>query len=115
MLTDVHVFDYSHLSMTVLTELADAVDALCAADPSTLADSDTIQTLHRHLARLEAATVRATAAFDAAGHWRPTGARTAAAWLSVRCGLPLPTCRRRVHLGRALRHMPTAEAAWLTG
>jgi Domain of unknown function (DUF222)/HNH endonuclease len=101
--------------VTALTDLADAIDGLCAADPATLADSDTIQALQRQLARLEAATVRATAAFDATGEWRASGARSAAAWISVRCRLPLPTCRRRVHLGRAVRHMPTVEAAWLAG
>jgi hypothetical protein len=40
---------------------------------------ESIVELHRCLARLEAATTRATAAFDAGGEWASDGARTAAA------------------------------------
>ncbi|MDQ4091028.1 MAG: 13E12 repeat family protein, partial [Actinomycetota bacterium] len=42
-------------------------------------------------------------------------ARTASAWMAARCRLPVETARRRVKLGRALRHMGVAEAAWLAG
>jgi hypothetical protein len=31
------------------------------------------------------------------------------------CRLPFTTARRRLRLGRALRHLPRAEAAWLAG
>jgi hypothetical protein len=67
------------------------------------------------LARLEAATTRATAAFDAGGEWASDGARTAAAWVAARCQLPSSSARRRVRLGRALRHLPATEATWLAG
>jgi hypothetical protein len=101
--------------MTVLTDLAAAIDGLCAADPVGLADGETTQALHRQLARLEAVTTRAVAAFDAGRDWEADGARSVAAWLSVRCRLPVATCRRRVRLGRALRQMPVVEATWLAG
>jgi len=39
----------------------------------------------------------------------------AAAWIAVRCHLPVITARRRVGLGRELRHMPATEGAWLAG
>ena len=96
-------------------QLTAAVDAVCGADPAQLADAETIQLLHRQLERLNAATVRATAAFDAGQAWEGDGARSAAAWVAVRCHLPVATARRRVRLGRALRHMPAVEAAWLAG
>jgi hypothetical protein len=99
----------------VLDELIAAVDGLCAADPALLGDGEALQVLHRQLDRLEAATTRAAAAFDAGRSWEAEGARTASAWLAVRCHLPLASARRRVQLGRALRHMPAVEAAWLTG
>jgi Domain of unknown function (DUF222) len=109
------MFDYTGQAMTALADLTAALDGLCAADPATMADGETVRALHRQLARLEAATTRAAAAFDAAREWEGLGARSAAMWLSVRCGQPVPTCRRRVHLGRAVRSMPLVEAAWLAG
>jgi len=60
-------------------------------------------------------TTRATAAFDAAGEYESDGARSAAAWLYARCRIPQPTARRCVRLGRALRHLPATEAAWVAG
>ena len=101
--------------MTVLSDLEAAIDGLCAVDAAALGDGAAIEALHRQLARLDAVTTRATAAFDAAREWEAAGARSAAAWLSVRCRLPRPACHRRVELGRALRDMPLAEAAWLAG
>src|SRR2546421_2606161 len=105
--------------MPVLTditgELAGAVDRICDADPALLADGENIVALHRQLDRLEAATTRATAAFDAGGAWEADGAPSAAAWISIGGHLPMPTARRRMRLGRELRHMPAAEEAWLAG
>ena len=54
-------------------------------------------------------------AFDAGRSWQAEGARSASAWLTRRCGLASSTARRRVRLGRALRHMLVAERAWLAG
>ena len=96
-------------------QLTAAVDAVCGADPAQLADAEIIQLLHCQLERLNTATVRATAAFDAGRAWEGDGARSAAAWVAVRCHLPVATARRRVRLGRAVRHMPAVEAAWLAG
>ncbi|MEA2900539.1 MAG: hypothetical protein QOH36_426 [Actinomycetota bacterium] len=101
--------------MDVVRSLVSAVDALCAADPSTLADGESLVALQRELERLQAVVTRATAAFDAGGSWAADGARSSAAWLTARCGLPVATARRRVRLGRDLRHMAKVEAAWLTG
>ena len=49
----------------VLDDLTSVVDQLCAADPAALSDGESMQELHHCLARLEAATTRAAAAFDA--------------------------------------------------
>ena len=101
--------------MTVLEELSNAIDAVCAEEPARLADGDAIVALHRQLARLEATTARAAATFEAGGSWEADGARSAAAWLTTRTHLPLATTRRRLRLGRAPRCMPVTEAAWLAG
>src|SRR5207244_1417487 len=95
--------------------LTTAIDGICAADPAQLADRETIQALHRQLERLDAATTRATSAFEAAGTWEADGARSAAAWVATRCRVPVTAARRRLRLGRALRHMAGVEAAWLAG
>jgi len=84
-------------------------------DPSVLADGESIVALHRGLARLEAVTTRASAAFEAGGEWQADGARSAAGWLAVRTHVPKAAAQRRLRLGRALRHLPHAEAAWLAG
>ena len=88
---------------------------LGALEPAVLGDGETLLELHRQLERLAAVTTRAVAAFDAGRTWEADGARTASAWLAVRCRMPVTSARRRVQLGRALRHMPAAEAAWLAG
>src|SRR5947208_11400556 len=98
-----------------MQELTAVLDRLCATDPAQLAEGEMVQLLHRQLDRLAAATTRATAAFDAGRAWEDEGARSAPAWVAVRCHQPLATARRRVQLGRALRHMPAVEAAWLAG
>ena len=105
----------SGAAMDVLEELRSAVDAVVAADPARLGDRVAILALHRQLERLEAATTRATAAFDAGGAWEADGARSAAAWLATRARVAMPVARRRLRLGRALRHLPVAETAWLAG
>jgi hypothetical protein len=99
----------------VLDDLMSVVDQVCRTDPQALADGESIVELHRCLARLEAATTRAVAAFDAGGQWSTDGARSGAAWLAGRCKLPASSARRRVRLGRGLRHLPVTEAAWLAG
>ena len=95
-------------------ELSAAVDGLRSADPAALGDGEAVVALQRELERLAAVTTRAVAAFDVGRAW-DDDARSAAAWLTHRCRLPAGTARARVRLGRALRHLPLAEAAWLSG
>ena len=96
-------------------QLNAVLDALSTVDPVVLADGETVQLLHRELERLRAVTARASAAFEASGSWQADGARTAAAWIGVRCRKPVPLAKREIWLGRALRAMPEVEAAWLRG
>jgi len=100
------------MNLGVLTEV---VDGLVGCDPSGLADPESIVELRRQMDRLEAVAARATAAFDASGEWRADGARSAATWLAVTCRRPRGEVSRDVRAGRVLRHLPVAEAAWLTG
>ena len=99
----------------MLEGLSAEIDALCAADPSAVADPESLVELHCQLARLEALAARSAASFDASAAWQADGARTAATWMAVRCGLAKATASRRVRLGRALREMPVVEQSWLAG
>jgi hypothetical protein len=96
-------------------ELAGALDALSAVDAGVLGDAEAVVALQRAAERLACVLTRAVAAFDAGRSWEADGARTASAWLAARCRMPVESARRRVRLGRALRHMGVVEAAWLAG
>jgi len=100
---------------SVVDTLAAALDELRELELATFADGEAVVDLHRQLERMLAITTRATAAFEASRTWQATGARSAAVWLATQCRMPAPTARRRVCLGRALRHLPATEAAWLGG
>jgi hypothetical protein len=100
------------VDLAVLTE---TIDRLQEADPSTHADAESIEALHRALARLESYTTEATAAFDASENWVPDGAYNAAMWLVSKCHLPKPHARRMVRRGRELRHRPAFAGAWAAG
>ena len=102
-------------SPDTLDDLNDVLDRLVEADPRAFGDADSVVALPRQLARLEAVATRGTAAFDRSRAWEAERARSAAAWLAARCAVPEATARTRVRVGRALRQLPVAEAAWLAG
>jgi hypothetical protein len=98
-----------------LDVLTDVIDRLSESDPSIYADTESIENLHRQLARLDAFVTNATAAFDAADNWVPDGAQSAASWLTIRCHLPKMQAKRTVRRGRSLRHLPECATAWAEG
>jgi hypothetical protein len=95
--------------------LKEAIDALVDADPASIADLESIEELHRQLARLDAVVTAATGAFEASGEWALDGARNASAWLATRCRLPRAHARRRVRLGRRLAELPACVRSWMAG
>lgn len=99
----------------MLGALITTLDELADADPSALADSATIVELHHQLARLEAIAARATARWDAESRWAVDGARSGSAWLAARLHTPREQAQRCLRLGRAMRALPHAEAAWTAG
>lgn len=98
-----------------LARLEAALDTLAEVDPVDLKDTDAILRLTRSFARLDAIYTRATAALEAGGEWQASRALSAGAYLAAEARLPLGEARRRIGLGRSLRHLPTVEAAWLEG
>ena len=99
----------------MIDSLVAALDGLAAADPCALADSESVVALHQQLTRLEAVTARVAARWDAGQGWAADGAKSGAAWLAWRCRLPKRVAQGLLRLGRALRHLPVTEAAWLDG
>jgi hypothetical protein len=99
----------------LLEELVAGVDSICDADPAVFADMESIKVLRRQAARLDAAATRSTATFDASGEWKESGARSLSSLLAGVCNLPITETRRQISYGRALRHMPLVEEAWVAG
>ena len=98
-----------------LEDFSTALSALVARGARCFGDSESIEVLHRDLARLESFVTEATAAFEVSEEWAADGAKSAAAWITTRCRLPQRTARRRVLLGRTLRHLPATASAWREG
>ncbi len=98
-----------------LEVFAEALDALVASGATNYGDGASIEELHRHLSRLESFVTEATAAFEVGEEWAADGAKTPAAWIATRCRVPRRAARRRVRLGRALRHLPECAEAWRAG
>ena len=100
---------------TELDALEEAVDLLSDSDPSSLADTESMERLLREHARIEAIVTQAAAAFDVSESWVVDGARNAAAWLVARCRLPKSQAKRLIRRGRELRHLPVVAEAWAQG
>jgi hypothetical protein len=98
-----------------LDDFAGALEALVASGAQNYGDCASIEELHRHLSRFESFVTEATASFEAGEQWAADGAKTASAWIATRCRLPRSAARRRVRLGRALRHLPECAEAWREG
>ena len=64
---------------------------------------------------LDVAEARVLARWDTLGEWRPSGAKTAAAWLAWKQRIPIGVARQRLRHGRALRDLPSVEKAWAAG
>jgi hypothetical protein len=98
-----------------LEVFADALDALVESGAENYGDCTSIEELHRHLSRFESFVTEATAVFEVQEEWAADGAKTASAWIATRCRVPRSAARRRVRLGRALRHLPECAEAWRDG
>jgi hypothetical protein len=98
-----------------LEKFAEALGALMASGPERYRDGESIQELHRLQSMLESFTTEASAAFEAHEEWAADGAKSAASWISSRCRVPRAAAKRRVRLGRNLRHLPQVAGAWRAG
>ncbi len=98
-----------------LTNFAGALEALIESGADNYGDCESMEELERLSSRFEAFRTEATAAFEAGEAWAADGAKTAASWLSARCRVSRAAAKRRVRLGRTLRHLPAVAEAWRDG
>ena len=98
-----------------LENFAEALEALVASGAANYGDGASIEELHRHLSRFEAFVTEASAAFEAGEEWAADGAKTAPSWIATRCRVPRAAAKRRLRLGRPLRHLPHVAEAWREG
>ncbi|CAN5725008.1 hypothetical protein BH24ACT3_BH24ACT3_18070 [soil metagenome] len=101
-----------------LDALREAIDALAAFDPAELSGDELSAVLvdrHRQTARLAAARVALTGAWDRRLTWSLDGAKSGGAWLAHRARLPKSAAHGEVHLARRLRTMPATAEAFAAG
>src|SRR6202034_1943415 len=98
-----------------LDDFGEALEALVASGAENYGDCASMEELHRQLSRFESFVTEATAAFEVKEEWAADGAKTAGAWIATRCRVPRAAARRRVRLGRSLRHLPECAEAWREG
>ena len=103
---------HRHMELDIFEQ---ALDALVASDAANYGDGESMERLNRLLARLDSFITEATSAFEAGEEWAADGAKTAASWLSARCRVSRAAAKRRVRLGRTLRHLPVVAEAWRDG
>jgi hypothetical protein len=92
-----------------------ALEALIASGAEHYGDGESMEKLHHLEARFDSFMTEASAAFETGEQWAAEGAKTAASWLSSRCRIPRAAAKRRVRLGRSLRHLPAVAQAWREG
>ena len=92
-----------------------ALDELIESGAANYGDCESIEALHQMQARFDFFVTEATAAFEVGEEWAADGAKTAASWLATRCRVARPAAKRRVRLGRTLRHLPAVAEAWRQG
>ncbi len=98
-----------------LENFDDALEALIASGAENYGDGESMERLHHLDGALESFMTEATAAFEKGEEWAADGAKTAASWISSTCRVPRAGAKRRVRLGRTLRHLPAVAEAWRDG
>jgi hypothetical protein len=94
------------------------VSALADVDFGSVDDDalgDGLVELQELRARLDAAEAAMIGTWDGRQAWKPSGARSGAAWLAWQTRVPVADARRRVRHARACRDHPVIAEAWAKG
>src|SRR5580698_8481746 len=98
-----------------LETFGEALEALVASGADHYGDGAAIVELLQLQSRFESFVTEATTAFEAGEEWAADGAKMAASWIATRCHISRRVAKRRVRLGRTLRHLPVCAQAWREG
>src|SRR5580704_17950231 len=99
------------IAVMELENFGDALDALVESGAEHYGDCASMVVLHQMEARLDSFVTEATAAFEVGEEWAAEGAKTAASWIATSCRVDRRAAKRRVRLGRTLRHLPLVTQA----
>ena len=105
-------------SRALLDTAASVLGELASIDLDTMVGedlSDAVLRMQQLRGALDTAEARVLSRWDALGEWRPSGAKTGAAWLAWKQHLPIGVARQRLRHARALRDLPEVEEAWAAG
>jgi hypothetical protein len=82
----------------LLAQVRSGLEGLAALDLDSMVGEDlpdTVMEVQRLRGTLDVAEARVLARWDSLGEWRPSGARTAAAWLAWQQRIPIGVARQR--------------------
>jgi hypothetical protein len=104
--------------LAVLDAAVASLDALASLDLDAMVSdelTDAVMCAQRLRGKLDVAEGRVLARWDSLGEWRPSGAKTAAAWLAWKQRIPVGVARQRLRHARAIRELPLIKQAWVAG
>jgi hypothetical protein len=100
----------------LLETIAKGIDELIAGDHrAELASPEQQKALNCQLARLYAVACSSSVDFEDSLAYAMDGSRSAAAWLALHCRISDAAARRQLRLGKAMRLLPVAAAAFFDG
>ena len=106
------------MGLAEIDDVEQALDVLVKVpfvDQPGVALHDAVVALERIQAKVDAAKLSASAAFEASGEWRFGGNRSPAVFLRRQCRMPHGRAKRQVHAGRELRQLADTAAALADG
>jgi hypothetical protein len=110
--------EHPRSSTALLAQVRAGLDALAVMDLDDLSGddlTDAVMELQHLRGTLDVSEARVLARWESRGEWRPSGAKTAAAWLAWKQHLPIAVARQRLRHARAIRDLPDIEQAWAAG
>ncbi len=105
-------------STALLAQVRSGLEGLAALDLDAMVGEDlteVVMEVQRLRGAFDVAEARVLARWDSLGEWRPSGAKTPAAWLAWKQHLPIAVARQRLRHARAMRDLPLVEEAWAGG
>ncbi|MGH9121551.1 MAG: DUF222 domain-containing protein [Acidimicrobiales bacterium] len=98
-----------------LASLQAVLQKLLGGDISDVSDAESVVAIYKARNLLDCLADQACARFDASKEWEADGSRSALAWIAHKTHAPRGVVGASLSNGRALRHLPFVEAAYMAG